>query len=509
MRSRSLALTTLVILTALLAACGPLPGVFAPTAAPFTATTPTVEPAATSATAAATSPLPTPEMQATAAAPITPTLSAPITPTVGITDTAAGAPAIVEAPVVTGTMQVTPTLSGANPPELGAAPPMNTYRDETGGFEMDYPASWSVVDVSPDAKQQSTSYSVTFMSWKPEEPGGHGIAVGGSKIDLSVTKGAGASPEAAAESRRQELTANGSDAQITSEEPWVLPGGITGTYWTLQPSQGETVYELVTAINGNRIIVSGLGDQSVFDQIAHTLRSSSLLNPNAPITMSGADQSAPTPGADLKQQVVVPLVSSGNGSDQAQPQAATVYVVRQGDTLVKIGARFGVTAAAILKANPQIRNADRIYVGQRITIPGTGGTQPPTSGTIPVNIYMIGIGGGSMGCGDQAIPVRRDIPTTTSPLTAALNLLLAQKSQYYGESGLYDALYQSDLRIANITRSGTNWTVSLAGTLRLGGVCDNPRVKAQLEQTALQFPTVTSVRYSINGKPLESVLSGK
>ena len=132
-------------------------------------------------------------------------------------------------------------------------------------------------------------------------------------------------------------------------------------------------------------------------------------------------------------------------------------------------------SAAIRRANPQITNPDRIYIGQRITIPRSGGTQPTPAATTPVNIYMIGIGGGSVGCGDQVVPVRRDIPKTTAPLTAALNLLLAQKSQYYGESGLYNALYQSNLRIANITRSGDNWTVSLVGTMQLGGVCDNPQ----------------------------------
>ena len=49
----------------------------------------------------------------------------------------------------------------------------------------------------------------------------------------------------------------------------------------------------------------------------------------------------------------------------------------------------------------------------------------------------------------------------------------------------------------------------LNGTLQLGGVCDNPRVKAQLEQTALQFPTVKSVKYYINDKTLDEALSLK
>ena len=54
------------------------------------------------------------------------------------------------------------------------------------------------------------------------------------------------------------------------------------------------------------------------------------------------------------------------------PEAApvtTVYVVRRGDTLAKIASAFGVSTRAILNANPTVRNADRIIVGQRLNIP--------------------------------------------------------------------------------------------------------------------------------------------
>jgi LysM repeat protein len=440
---------------------------------------------------------------------MTPTLTAPITPTVAITDSAAAAPAIVESPMITGTLQVSPTVTGVNPLAAASVAATHTYRDEIGGFELDYPASWSVVDVTPEMKEQALAYSITFMSWLPSEPGTDALPEGGSKIDVSVTKAAAASLDAAIEGRRQELATGESAAQILSEEPWELSGGLSGVRWTAQTSQGDTFHELVTAINGNRVMVSGLGDPALFERIAATLRPLPVLDPSAPVTMSGGEQAAAAPATELEQQVVVPMVASGGETALAQPQAATVYTVRQGDTLRKIAARFGVTIAAILRANPQITNPDRIYIGQRITIPSGGGTQPPPAATMPVNIYMIAIGGGSMGCGDQAVAVRRDIPKTDAPLTAALNLLLAQKSQYYGESGLYNALYQSNLRIGNITRSGTDWTISLVGTMQLGGVCDTPRVKAQLEQTALQFPTVKTVRYLINGTPLDTVLSGK
>jgi len=43
----------------------------------------------------------------------------------------------------------------------------------------------------------------------------------------------------------------------------------------------------------------------------------------------------------------------------------------------------------------------------------------------------------------------------------------------------------------------------------MGGECDTPRVQAQLEQTVLQFPTVTDAAIFINGRPLADVLSLK
>ena len=379
--------------------------------------------------------------------------------------------------------------------------PAATYRDEVGGWEIDYPAAWSLIDVAAQIKQESLNYSITLTSWQPQEPGTHGIPEGGSKVDISVDKNGAASPEAAVEARRQMLASGDPVNTVTFEEPWELPSGVSGTHWVVQSANGDSAHEFVTAINGNAVVVTGLGDEMLFEQVVSTLR--------------------PLRAAKASQEVLAPMVATGGANDAAvaasaapavaaAPLASTVYTVRAGDTLAKIAARFGVSVAAIMAANPQITNPDRIYIGQRITIPGPGGSQPtPAPATTRVNIYLIGLGGGSVGCGDQVVAVVRDVPRTNAPLTAALNLLLSQKSQYYGESGLYNALYQSNLSIASITRNGTAWTINLAGTLRLGGVCDSPRVKAQLEQTALQFSTVKSVRYFVNGVALETLLSSK
>jgi len=58
--------------------------------------------------------------------------------------------------------------------------------------------------------------------------------------------------------------------------------------------------------------------------------------------------------------------------------AGAVYIVRRGDTLFSIARRYGTTVQAITRAN-NLRST-RIYVGQRLTIPGS---QPgPVSDTV-------------------------------------------------------------------------------------------------------------------------------
>jgi Sporulation and spore germination len=85
--------------------------------------------------------------------------------------------------------------------------------------------------------------------------------------------------------------------------------------------------------------------------------------------------------------------------------------------------------------------------------------------------------------------------------------LLSLKDRSYGPSGLYNTLYQANLRIERITLVDDHATIQLAGQLNLRGECDDPRVGAQLKLTALQFPTVKDVAISINGRPLDDVLS--
>ncbi len=139
-------------------------------------------------------------------------------------------------------------------------------------------------------------------------------------------------------------------------------------------------------------------------------------------------------------------------------------------------------------------------------------TQAPVGTVSRVNIYLIALGdngrsGPRIGCDDSVIAVARDIPPTTAPLSAALNLLLGIRTQFYGESGLYNSLYQSEIRIDRVTVTEGRALIELSGNMRLSGACDSPRVLAQLSETARQFPTVNQVAIFLNGQRIEDALS--
>jgi hypothetical protein len=57
--------------------------------------------------------------------------------------------------------------------------------------------------------------------------------------------------------------------------------------------------------------------------------------------------------------------SAGTGTKTA----SSYYTVKRGDTLWGIANTYGVTLTALLNVNPQIKNPNRIAVGERVTLP--------------------------------------------------------------------------------------------------------------------------------------------
>ncbi len=64
--------------------------------------------------------------------------------------------------------------------------------------------------------------------------------------------------------------------------------------------------------------------------------------------------------------------------DQGQAQGSNTHVVQRGENLYRIASRYGTTVSAIVAANG-LTNPNRIYIGQRLVIPGGTGTADTTA----------------------------------------------------------------------------------------------------------------------------------
>ena len=78
----------------------------------------------------------------------------------------------------------------------------------------------------------------------------------------------------------------------------------------------------------------------------------------------GEDAGAPT----LAPPTLLVVTATAGPPPVPTPGEQQRYIVREGDTLSGIAARFGVSEDAILKENP-LSDRDRLFVGQELLIP--------------------------------------------------------------------------------------------------------------------------------------------
>jgi hypothetical protein len=207
--------------------------------------------------------------------------------------------------------------------------------------------------------------------------------------------------------------------------------------------------------------------------------------------------STPIPTADATPKSVI-------APTQAQTQTPTVAA-----TDVPTPTPSAVpTIAPTVTIAPQVANATPMVK------PSSTRAPIPTAGTMKVKLFFValndnGKSGKMIGCQDSVVAVDRVIPATSAPLTAALKELFSVRDRYYGQTGLYNALSQSSIKVAGVAITNGRATINLTGSFNSAGVCDDPRVVAQIRQTALQFSTVGDVAIFVNGTPIEKILSGK
>jgi hypothetical protein len=202
-------------------------------------------------------------------------------------------------------------------------------------------------------------------------------------------------------------------------------------------------------------------------------------------------------------------LSGANGGLSARGKTSTAITILNNT----LEAKYNMTLTALSVVEYTTRTA--VYAQETI-VPQQVVQTPAPAGQMVV--YLAAPEGGPgpigpIGCGNYLVPVvRGDIPPTETQrqIAYALTDLFSIKDQFYGQSGLYDALYQSNLAVQSVEIDGTGHaTVNLTGSYLLGGECDDPLFRAQIEYTAQQFPGVSSVSVFINGAPIENILSGR
>jgi spore germination protein GerM len=133
--------------------------------------------------------------------------------------------------------------------------------------------------------------------------------------------------------------------------------------------------------------------------------------------------------------------------------------------------------------------------------------------TMTVKVYYIDTNvpnqNGSVGCGDEAIGVDKPIVPTASLLETALEILLSSDQSLMEGAGLYNALANQNWELESVSIINEEAIIKFYGKFVGMGVCENPRIKAQIEKTALQFSTVKKVSIFVGGISLDELMSAK
>jgi len=107
------------------------------------------------------------------------------------------------------------------------------------------------------------------------------------------------------------------------------------------------------------------------------------------------------------------------------------------------------------------------------------------------------------GC-DNVVLTSRAVVPTTKPLTKALELLFTTPSTETGTNYVLNTADTLQFDRASVVNGEAR--IYLSGALTgINGVCDEPRVQSQLEETALQFETVNSVQLFLNGQAIDKL----
>lgn len=156
----------------------------------------------------------------------------------------------------------------------------------------------------------------------------------------------------------------------------------------------------------------GVSTQSLLS--ANGLGWSSIIYPGRSVVIPGRVVAPPAPddGAiNITPVVDVTPITTPPAPAPPDPPAGTNYVIRSGDTITGIAAKFGVSIQSVLDANGLTRSSI-IYTGRTLLIPGVssapagvGGVVTPLTAEMEQNARIILGVGRSLGVSDYALVI--------------------------------------------------------------------------------------------------------
>jgi len=141
-----------------------------------------------------------------------------------------------------------------------------TYRDEEAGFELEYPASWFLMD----GETQSRGAYVQITSWDPGPGGIQSIPEGGSVLQIAIYLWEPThNLDARLAMRRDSFTASGNSIL---EEEELSPAGERVVRLKLRLTDGSQALFYLAVLGDRYLELSGSGDLAALDASMRTLR---------------------------------------------------------------------------------------------------------------------------------------------------------------------------------------------------------------------------------------------
>lgn len=216
----------------------------------------------------------------------------------------------------------------------------------------------------------------------------------------------------------------------------VPTGGITQVAPpTVAGAQGADAAPTPSAPQPQTVVVSpapgqtGTGQAFTYTVVAgDTLLSIATRYGTTPEALAQLNSLADPNALTLGQKIQIPAAAAAasgaagtGGQSTAAPAAgaaagaATVYTVQSGDTLGSIARRFGTTVQELVRTN-NLANPDQLTVGQKLTVPGSGGGS---------NVTVPAAGQGksyTVQRGDTLLSIARRFGLTVKQLQTANNI---------------------------------------------------------------------------------------